>query len=89
MIPTAALGVPLYELDTFGLTLWTDGFGGSEPAVRARVAYHWLVARPGRSARLAPHFPVGLAHLAVQKPQHRVGQGIGQHREAHGLEERP
>jgi len=52
VIPMSALGVPIYELDTFGLTLWTDGFGGSEPAVHARVTYHRLVARPGRPARL-------------------------------------
>jgi hypothetical protein len=52
VIPTAALGVPLYELNTFGLTLWTDGFGGDEPALQARVTYHRLVARPGRPVRL-------------------------------------
>lgn len=42
-----------YVLDTAGLTLWRDGFGGDGPAaVRATVELHGLVVRRGRFARV-------------------------------------
>ena len=34
-------------MDTLGLTLWLDGFGGATSAVHARVVYHGLAAAPG------------------------------------------
>ena len=49
------LGLPLYEVDTLGLTLWNDGFGGTAPDVLASVEYHALVAirgLPGRPEEL-------------------------------------
>ncbi len=46
-VPLAALSLRRYAVDTFGLTLWQDGFGGETPALRAEVRFHLLVARPG------------------------------------------
>jgi len=47
VIPLDALSIREYQLDTIGLMLWHDGFGGPEPAVLAHVVFHGLVARPG------------------------------------------
>ncbi len=48
VVPIEALSKPEYVLDTVGLTLWHDGFGGEEPGLVARVHYHGLAARQGR-----------------------------------------
>jgi len=36
-----------YEVDTIGLTLWNDGFGGSSPALTATLDFHLLTATSG------------------------------------------
>lgn len=57
-LPGAATDVPLdalplreYRLDTFGVTLWRDGFSGSVPSLDARVDYHSMVFVPRRVQR--------------------------------------
>ncbi len=54
-VPGAVGVVPLdglprreYSVDTVGITLWRDGFGGEAPALRALLRFHAVVARPGR-----------------------------------------
>jgi hypothetical protein len=37
-----------YDLDTIGLTLWNDGFGGAVPAVTATLDFHALTATSER-----------------------------------------
>lgn len=49
--PLEFLSLPLYEVDTLGLTLWNDGFGGPAPAVLATVEFHALVAIRGLPGR--------------------------------------
>jgi len=48
VVPLDGLVLREYALDTLGLTLWHDGFGGPEPALRVTLVYHALVFRPGR-----------------------------------------
>jgi hypothetical protein len=48
LVDLAGLGLREYELDTIGLTLWNDGFGGPSPAVRATVEFHALMLFRGR-----------------------------------------
>lgn len=40
-----------YEVDTIGLTLWNDGFGGPTPALTAEVDFHALTAITGLADR--------------------------------------
>jgi len=47
VIPLDGLSLRDYEFDSVGLTLWTDGFGGSEPAVLADVDLHGLIVKRG------------------------------------------
>jgi hypothetical protein len=47
VVPLRFLSRRQYTLDTFGLTLWQDGFRGPVPALRARVHFHALGAREG------------------------------------------
>ena len=48
--PLQFLSQPLYEVDTIGLTLWNDGFGGPVAALVATVRYHALVLVDGTTA---------------------------------------
>jgi hypothetical protein len=57
-LPGAVAVVPLDDLarrdlavDTVGLTLWHDGFGGDPPSLRADVVFHAIVAAPATVAR--------------------------------------
>ena len=48
-----------YEVDSIGLTLWNDGFGGPDPSVHATLTYHaWIVvpglARPEELLQVGP-----------------------------------
>jgi hypothetical protein len=36
-----------YDVDSVGLTLWTDGWGGNNPAVTATLTYHAWIVVPG------------------------------------------
>ena len=45
--PLSQLGLREYAVDTLGLTLWLDGYGGAASALHARVVYHGLAAAPG------------------------------------------
>ncbi|MFQ5766946.1 MAG: hypothetical protein ACE5ID_03060 [Acidobacteriota bacterium] len=56
-VPLLALSPRAYLLDAAGLTLWRDGFSGSEPSLRANVIFHGLVVRTGSEARLQRFFP--------------------------------
>ena len=47
VVPLQFLSLREYAVDTLGLTLWHDGFGGESPSLRARVVFHALTARPG------------------------------------------
>jgi hypothetical protein len=47
VVPLQFLSKRQYALDTFGLTLWQDGFRGPVPALRARVHFHALGVREG------------------------------------------
>jgi len=48
IVPLAFMASRQYEVDAIGPTLWNDGFGGPDPAVRAHVVYHAIIVRPGR-----------------------------------------
>jgi len=49
--PLDLLALRDYEVDTIGLTLWKDGFGGASPAVVANVSFHALTATSGLVGR--------------------------------------
>jgi hypothetical protein len=49
--PLAFLALREYDLNTIGLTLWTDGFGGSTPAVVATLDFHALCVVAGLVGR--------------------------------------
>jgi hypothetical protein len=51
VVPLQFLAQRQYELDTLGLTLWHDGFGGPSPALKATVRFHALAAMSGLPAR--------------------------------------
>jgi hypothetical protein len=46
VVPLGSLPVREYSLDTVGLTLWHDGFGGDPPSLRAEVVFHEISAAP-------------------------------------------
>jgi len=46
VVPLDSLPVREYALDTLGLTLWHDGFGGDPPSLRAEVVFHEISAAP-------------------------------------------
>ncbi len=47
VVPLSFMSDRNYELNTVGPTLWTDGFGGANPAVVARLRFHAIVVAPG------------------------------------------
>ncbi len=49
-----------YDVDTIGLTLWNDGFGGATPAVVATLDFHALTAVSGLADRPEEMLSVGL-----------------------------
>jgi hypothetical protein len=49
--PLAFLSSREYELNTIGLTLWADGFGGPTPAVVATLDFHALTVASGLVGR--------------------------------------
>jgi hypothetical protein len=46
VVPLDSLPVREYSVDTIGLTLWHDGFGGDTPSLRADVVFHELSVGP-------------------------------------------
>jgi hypothetical protein len=44
LVPLDRLQSREYSVDTIGLTLWNDGFGGPTPAVRATLVFHAVIA---------------------------------------------
>ena len=48
-----------YDVDTIGLTLWNDGFGGATPAVVATLDFHALTAVSGLAGRPEEMLSVG------------------------------
>jgi hypothetical protein len=46
IVPLGSLAVREYAVDTIGLTLWHDGFGGDPPSLRAEVVFHEISVAP-------------------------------------------
>ncbi|HXV75761.1 MAG TPA: hypothetical protein VD788_05525, partial [Candidatus Polarisedimenticolaceae bacterium] len=46
VVDLADLPLRRYSLDTIGLMLWSDGFGGPVPALLADVEFHGLFVHP-------------------------------------------
>jgi hypothetical protein len=51
VVPLEHLAVGTFSVDTVGLTLWHDGFGGDPPSLRADVVFHAFEAVPAAIAR--------------------------------------
>ena len=46
VVSLGSLAVREYAVDTIGLTLWHDGFGGDPPSLRAEVVFHEISIAP-------------------------------------------